>query len=48
MSDMGEPVKIVDLASNLILISGLRPDEDMRIEFTGIRPGEQFYEEPRP
>ena len=34
--DMGQPVKIVDLARNLILLSGLKPDEDMKIEFTGI------------
>ena len=43
--DMGHPVKIVDLAKNLILLSGLRPDQDIKIEFTGIRPGEKLYEE---
>ena len=43
--DMGDPVKIVDLARSLITLSGLRVDEDIKIEFTGLRPGEKMYEE---
>ncbi len=43
--DMGEPVRILDLARKMILLSGLRPDFDIRIEFTGIRPGEKRDEE---
>jgi FlaA1/EpsC-like NDP-sugar epimerase len=43
--DMGQPVKIIDLAKNLILLSGLRPEKDIQIQFTGIRPGEKLYEE---
>jgi FlaA1/EpsC-like NDP-sugar epimerase len=43
--NMGEPVRIVDLAESLIKLSGLKPHEDIKIEFTGIRPGEKLYEE---
>ncbi|MES2808144.1 MAG: nucleoside-diphosphate sugar epimerase/dehydratase [Bacteroidota bacterium] len=43
--DMGEPVKITNLARNMIKLAGLQPDKDIKIVFTGLRPGEKLYEE---
>jgi FlaA1/EpsC-like NDP-sugar epimerase len=43
--DMGEPVRILDLANDLITLSGLRPNEDIEVRFTGVRPGEKLFEE---
>lgn len=43
--DMGEPVKITDLAKKMIKLAGLQPDKDIKISFTGLRPGEKLYEE---
>ena len=43
--DMGESVKINDLAKRMIQLAGFTPDEDIKIEYTGLRPGEKLYEE---
>jgi O-antigen biosynthesis protein WbqV len=43
--DMGKPVKIVDMARRMVRLAGLRPDEDVEIRFTGLRPGEKLFEE---
>jgi len=43
--DMGKPIKIVDLATEMIKLSGYEPDKDIAIVFTGIRPGEKLFEE---
>jgi O-antigen biosynthesis protein WbqV len=42
--DMGEPVRIVDLARQMIRLAGLRPDRDIKLEFIGLRPGEKLHE----
>ena len=44
---MGQPVKIIDLARQMIELSGYKPDTDIEIKFTGVRPGEKLYEELR-
>jgi FlaA1/EpsC-like NDP-sugar epimerase len=47
MLDMGKPVKIIDLARQMILLSGLEPDRDILVKFVGLRPGEKLFEELR-
>ena len=42
---MGKPIKIADLARQMILLAGRNPDKDIKIEFTGLRPGEKLFEE---
>ena len=44
---MGKPIRIVDLARQLIELNGLKPEEDIEIQFTGLRPGEKLFEELR-
>ena len=43
--DMGEPVRILDIARQMAELSGLRPDHDIEVRFTGLRPGEKLHEE---
>ena len=45
MFDMGDPVKISDLAKNMITLAGLELDKDIKIQYVGLRPGEKLYEE---